>query len=138
MKTNLMDHIPLTPGTCEWCGKDCEMEDIACSLSCEAQLNRLDAAQGKIILRVLKRWRKHRGRKGTPGEGAMSEVAQITDRFLRIDRQRRERYAIERRQKAAAEKESPVGICPQTEKPCEQGCGLGRVCKILPRETPGP
>lgn len=103
MKMNLMDNVPLTPGTCEWCGKPCEEEDVACSLSCEAQLNRLDAAQGKVVLRVLKRWRKHRGRKGTPGEGAMTEVATVVDRFLRNDRQRREYLAAERRQKAAAE-----------------------------------
>jgi len=109
MRTNLMDSTPLTPGTCEWCGKDCEVEDAACSLSCEAQLVRLESAQGKIVLRVLKRWRKHRGRKGTPGEGAMTEVAKLTDRFLRNDRMRREYMAAERRQKAAedAKKETP-------------------------------
>lgn len=105
MKTNLMDKTPLTPGTCEWCGQLCEEDDVACSLSCEAQLNRLEAAQGKIVLRVLKRWRKHRGRKGTPGEGAMTEAATIVDRFLRNDRERREYYGAERRQKAAQEAE---------------------------------
>lgn len=25
----------------------------------------------------------------------------------------------------------PVGICPDTQKPCASGCGLGRVCKSL-------
>lgn len=109
MKTNLMDNTPLTPGTCEWCGKDCEIEDVACTLSCEAQLVRLEAAQGKVVLRVLKRWRKNRGRKGTPGEGAMTEVAQLTDRFLRNDRMRCEHLADQRRREAAeaAKKEAP-------------------------------
>jgi len=104
IKNTLMTQTPLTPGTCEWCGKTCEDADVACSLSCEAQLVRLEAAQGKIVLRVLKRWRKHRGRKGTPGEGAMTEAASIVDRFLRNDRQRREYFSAERRQKEAAEK----------------------------------
>ena len=108
MKTNLMDKTPLTPGVCEWCGQLCEEDDVACSLTCEAQLNRLEAAQGKIVLRVLKRWRKHRGRKGTPGEGAMTEAAGLVDRFLKNDRVRREYMGAERRMeeaKAKAEKE---------------------------------
>lgn len=104
MKTNLMETVPLTPGTCEWCGKDCELEDVACSLTCEAQLLRAEAAQGKAVLRVLKRWRKHRGRKGTPGEGAMGEAAKLVDRFLKNDRQRREHYANMRRAEAAKAK----------------------------------
>lgn len=111
MRTNILDKEPLTPGTCEWCGKDCEMEDACCSLTCEAQLARLEAAQGRIILRHLKKWRKHRGRKGTPGEGAMTEIAAMTDKFLKNDRLRRESEGAKRRQaeaeakaKAAAEK----------------------------------
>lgn len=107
MRTNLMDTEPLTPGTCEWCGKLCEMEDVACSISCEAQLVRAEAAQGKAVLRILKKWRKHRGRKGTPGEGAMSEATQLVDRFLRNDRQRREYYSAQRRaEEAKAKKEA--------------------------------
>ena len=46
MKTTILDKTPLTPGCCEWCGNLCELEDVACCLSCEAQLNRLEAAQG--------------------------------------------------------------------------------------------
>lgn len=103
MKTNLLDKDPLTPGTCEWCGKPCEMEDVACSLSCEAQLVRLEAQQGSEVLRTLKRWRKHRGRKDTPGEGAMTEVTTMVDRFLRLDRVRREEMGAQRRVKAAAD-----------------------------------
>lgn len=102
MKTNALDKIPLTPGVCEWCGNICEMEDVACSLSCEAQLHRLEAYQGRTVLRSLKRWRKHRGRKGTPGEGAMTEVANIIDLFLKTDRLRRERFQAGFRAKAAA------------------------------------
>lgn len=104
MRNNLIEQEPLTPGTCEWCGKPCELLDTACSLSCEAQLVRLEAAQGKMVLRVLKRWRKHRGRKGSPGEGAMTEATQMVDRFLKTDRMRREAAAAKRRAEAAKEK----------------------------------
>jgi len=97
MKTNMLDKDPLTPGTCEWCGNDCELDDAACSLSCEAQLNRLEATQGRMVLRTLKRWRKHSGRKGTPGEGAFSEITSMIDLFLRTDRQRREKLQAEKR-----------------------------------------
>jgi hypothetical protein len=97
----MLDTKPITPGTCEWCGKDCELEDAACSLSCEAQLLRLEATQGRIVLRTLKLWRKHRGRKDTPGQGAMTEVAAVVDRFLKADRLRREEMGQKRRQKAA-------------------------------------
>lgn len=101
MRTNFLDKTPLTPGVCEWCGKLCEMEDAACSLSCEAQLNRLEATQGRMVLRALKRWRKHRGRKGTPGEGAMTEVAEVVDGFLKSDRIRREAHLAQARRRAA-------------------------------------
>lgn len=101
MKTNMLDKTPLTPGCCEWCGNVCELDDVACCLSCEAQINRLEATQGRIVLRVLKRWRRHRGRLGTPGEGAMSEVASITDRFLKGDRIRREKLQAAKRANAS-------------------------------------
>lgn len=120
MKTNILDKTPLTPGTCEYCGDVAEMEDSCCSLSCEARLARLEAAQGQAVLRVLKRWRKHRGRKGTPGEGAMTEVANLTDRFLKADRRRREEANAERRQIAAAaamEKAAAEGAKASGTKP---------------------
>lgn len=113
MKTNMLNKDPLTPGTCEWCGKDCEVEDACCSLSCEAQLARLEAVQGTKIIRILKRWRKNRGRKGTPGEGAMTEATALVDRFLKNDRRRREEAANQRRidaqeAKAAEQKDAPL------------------------------
>ena len=101
MKTNALDKTPLTPGVCEWCGKLCELEDVACSLSCEAQLHRVEAVQGRMVLRTLKRWRKHRGAKGSPGEGAITEVAQLVDSFLKNDRQRREAHQHQQRREAA-------------------------------------
>jgi len=128
MKTNMLDKTPLTPGNCEWCGNLCEVEDVACCLSCEAQLNRLEAVQGRIVLRHLKRWRKFRGRAGTPGEGAMSEVTQMTDRFLKGDRIRREKLQAAKRANAtgdvAIKIAAPTGrtetAAPVTSQPEEQ------------------
>ena len=97
MKTTMLNTEPLTPGSCEWCGKDCDPLGTSCSLSCEAQLHRLEAAQGRLVIRTLKKWRKHRGRKGTPGEGTMPEIAAMIDRFNRNDRIRREEAAAKRR-----------------------------------------
>ena len=104
MQTNALLKEPLTPGSCEWCGKICELEDVACSLSCEAQIHRLEAVQGRAVLRGLKRWRKHRGARGTAGEGLLTEISLIVDSFMRGDRERRE--AHQRNQRSAAAKEA--------------------------------
>lgn len=133
MRTTMLDTEPLTPGICEWCGKITELENVACSLTCEAQLRRLEAQQGRDVLRALKRWRKFRGRKGTPGEGAMTEVAVVIDRFLQGDRRRREEMQAAARAEAArqAQKEAdkktakakprpPQSAAPVTDRPDEQ------------------
>lgn len=99
MKTSMLDVTPLTPGTCEWCGKNCELENTACSLSCEAQLRRLEAAQGLMVIRALKGWRR------SPNHAARNEaiakIVPMVDGFLRTDRERRERAGAARRQKEA-------------------------------------
>jgi len=92
--------VPLTPGTCEWCGLDCHPESATCSLSCEAQLRRLEAEQGRMVVRELKLWRKHRGRKDTPGQGAISKAAALVDTFLKNDRIRRETAQAKRKREA--------------------------------------
>lgn len=105
MQTNALLKEPLTPGTCEWCGKVCELEDVACSLSCEAQLHRLEAIQGRAVLRGLKRWRRYRGARGTAGEGLLTEISALVDAFLRADRERREAHQLNQRR--AAQKTAP-------------------------------
>ncbi len=50
-----------------------------------------EAAQAKLVIRSLKRWRRYRGRKGTPGEGAISHVARLVDKMLQADRRNREK-----------------------------------------------
>ena len=99
MRTTMLKTVPLTPGTCEWCGKDCELEDMACSLSCEALIRREEAAQGMLVIRSLKAWRRkpnHAAR-----NAAIAEIVPVIDRFLSNDRKRREEAAAKRRQQAA-------------------------------------
>lgn len=104
MQTNALLKTPLTPGTCEWCGNPCEVEDVACSLSCEAQIHRVEAVQGRAVLRGLKRWRKYRGARGSAGEGLLTEISLLVDSFSRADRQRREQHQLNKRRSAAAAK----------------------------------
>lgn len=100
MRTNMLARDPLTPGTCEVCGKPCEMEDAACSTACEIVLLRREKEQGAKVLRLLKRWRKHRGRKGTPGAGALAEATALVDAFLKADREHRQAETIKRELRA--------------------------------------
>lgn len=95
MSTILFDR-PLTPGTCEWCGKPCDQHVIACSVACEARVAFREKNESRAIVRVLKLWRKHRGRKGTPGEGAIGEAAALIDAMLKADRQRVLKLTAER------------------------------------------
>lgn len=100
MRTSVLKRDPLFPGICEVCGKPCELEDAVCGITCEAELGRREREQGREVLRLLKRWRRYRGRKGTPGEGAISQVAETVDRFLRLDRERRDTLTQQRVEKA--------------------------------------
>lgn len=102
MQTNALLKTPLTPGICEWCGNPCEVEDVACSLSCEAQIHRVEALQGRAVLRGLKRWRKYRGARGSAGEGLLTEISLLVDAFSRADRERREKHQLNKRREAAA------------------------------------
>lgn len=96
MDNPLFNSKPLLNGTCEWCGVDIDPLNSTCSLRCEAQLRRLEAAQGRIIIRAVKRWRLG------PNHAARNEMlAELTDkttRFLRQDRLRREDAQQARRQ----------------------------------------
>lgn len=96
MRTSLTNRVPLYPGKCEVCGKPCELEDATCSFSCEAVLVKREKDQGARVLRLLKRWRRYRGRKGTPGEGALSEATAMIDSFLQTDRKAREAATVKR------------------------------------------
>lgn len=85
---------PLKPGRCDWCGNRPPRGRAYCGPACRVSYNNALAAQGKAVMQLLKHWRAHRGRKGTPGEGVLSEVAHRVDQILREDRERREALAI--------------------------------------------
>ena len=53
--------------------------------------NNLLARQGKAVMQMLKVWRKHRGAKGSPGEGMIGQVASRVDAMLEEDRERKRR-----------------------------------------------
>lgn len=122
MPTSLCVHFqklePLTPGTCEWCGRDVDPPNAFCSISCEAQNRRLESAQGLLIIRALKRWRM------APNHAARNEALSFTtpllDKMLRNDRLRREKAGIDRRAAAQAEaaKNAPdaASVAPETQE----------------------
>lgn len=89
MTKTMLFLAPITPGSCEWCGAPCLPEDTCCSVACEARLMKHEKDTARSVLRTLKLWRKHRGRKGTPGEGALTKLAAEVDALLQEDRRRR-------------------------------------------------
>lgn len=42
--------------------------------------------RGQQIYEMAMEWRRHRGRKGTPGEGTLSEIAHLVDGWLDADK----------------------------------------------------
>lgn len=99
MTSTLLPDRPLRPGTCEWCGAACKPEDTTCGIACEAKLVRHEKATGRAVLRAMKEWRMHRGRKGTPGEGAMGRASAMIDALLKEDTARRKMMKADRQQK---------------------------------------
>lgn len=91
--TNLESMIP---GSCEYCGREVDPQNAFCSITCEAMNRRLESAQGLLVIRELKRWRKNPNHNAR--NEALSKVVPTVDRMLASDRKRRERMAEERRQ----------------------------------------
>ena len=84
----------LKPGRCNWCGAK-TIRDVRnkrmkyCSgTNCRVKYNNLLTKQGKALMDMLKIWRKHRGAKGTPGEGMIGHITTRLDGMLDKDRQR--------------------------------------------------
>lgn len=82
------DPLPLTRGRCSWCGAKVKGK-FYCSPDHRTKYNNLQNAQGKAIIQIAKVWRKHRGRKGTPGEGLIGE---LTDRLDKLNAEDRDRW----------------------------------------------
>lgn len=81
--------MPLVKGRCDWCGAKTRQHKTYCGTDCRVQYNNLLTRQGKSMMQMLKIWRKHRGRKGSPGEGIISEIAERVDLLLEEDRKRK-------------------------------------------------
>ena len=78
----------ITPGLCDWCGAKVKRGRIYCGPPCRVAYNNLLGRQGKVVMQLLKHWRKHRGAKDTPGEGKIGDVARRVDTMLNEDRAR--------------------------------------------------
>lgn len=87
---------PLQPGSCDFCGASVPKGRTYCSKECRVAYGNLLARQGKAVMQMLKIWRKHRGAKGTPGEGMIGQVASRVDAMLEEDRDRKARLKAER------------------------------------------
>jgi predicted nucleic acid-binding Zn ribbon protein len=81
--------MPLQRGSCDFCGADTKEGRSYCGKECRVAYNNLLARQGKTVMQMLKVWRKHRGAKGTPGEGMIGEIANRVDAILEEDRARK-------------------------------------------------
>ena len=83
--------MPLQRGSCDFCGRTTAEDRTYCGKECRVAYNTLLARQGKSVMQMLKVWRKHRGARGTPGEGMISEIAERVDAILSEDRERKAR-----------------------------------------------
>lgn len=106
---------PLYPGCCEWCGVDVLPDRNTCGPRCEAALQVAEKTVARRALAELKLWRRHRGRKGTPGEGAMTRLAALTDAHLAESRARRDRMIKERWQAAQAKADAAAAKDKENE-----------------------
>jgi len=70
-----MDPEPVQRGACDHCGAKTKRGRSYCGPACRVAYNAILARQGKAVIQALKIWRKHRGGKGTPGEGKLTAVA---------------------------------------------------------------
>ena len=83
--------MPLKRGSCDFCGRATAKGRTYCGKECRVAYNNLLARQGKSVMQMLKIWRKHRGSKGTRGEGMIGEIANRVDAIMAEDRERKRR-----------------------------------------------
>lgn len=91
--------MPIEEGRCNECGTATPPDLVYCNTECGQRYNNRLAQQGKSVMQLLKVWRKHRGAKGTPGEGKMTDIAARVDIILNNDRRRWCEYEVERRRR---------------------------------------
>lgn len=90
-----LEPMPLQRGVCDWCGAKVKGR-VYCNPACRRSYNNLLAAQGKSVMQTLKLWRKHRGAKGTAGQGKLSDAAARIDVILTHDRERKAHFQAQR------------------------------------------
>lgn len=85
---------PLRPGYCDECETRLSAQTKArggrfCSKECKARWWSDARTRGGQVYALLMAWRQYRGRKGTPGAGAMADCAAIVDGWRAKDRAKR-------------------------------------------------
>jgi hypothetical protein len=86
------DPLPaLSPGFCDFCGgrvprRPGTPRKRFCAAACRVQWWRMARMRGGQLYQLAVLWRKHRGAKGTPGEGKIGEIAALVDRWAAEDR----------------------------------------------------
>jgi predicted nucleic acid-binding Zn ribbon protein len=80
--------MPLQPGFCDFCGHTAPVGKSYCDSKCRVAYNNLLARQGKVVMQMLKIWRRHRGAKGSPGAAMIGQIAARVDLALKEDRER--------------------------------------------------
>lgn len=84
---DVADNAPLRRGLCDQCGDRLTSgQKRFCSADCRRTWWIVARQRGGALMHALYRWRLYRGRKGTPGEGAIGDVATLVDRFMATDR----------------------------------------------------
>lgn len=101
LRLDPIESMPLRRGCCDWCGREVPVGRIYCGKECRERYNALVTRQGKALVQLLKQWRLHRGRKGTPGAGKISAVAARVDMLLVEDRERWRSCARSEREEGA-------------------------------------
>jgi hypothetical protein len=95
-KGDRMTPLNSEPGRCEECKCRIPARDHRgqqrkyCSAACRKKYIHRSESEGRKLHAIAKVWRKHRGAKGTPGEGKLADMATLLDEILEGDRERRE------------------------------------------------
>lgn len=76
----------LVPGHCDQCGKAVSVRRRFCSEVCRKAWWKKARNRGAQIYQLALIWRRHRGRKGTPGAGMITRIAALIDMWARVDR----------------------------------------------------
>lgn len=92
---------PISAGQCDWCGGEIKPPSTNyCSPACRTKYGNVLIKQGKQIIQAAKHWRKHRGRKGTNGQGMMQIISDKVDDFNREDTARKTAFKIIEKRKS--------------------------------------